>query len=242
MKKKLIPVLAVAMSVALASCSSEKVEEGKKKVRKNIEDDIDKISSAFDSYVDDETDLSLTTDAPSDTTPQDTTPTTTADESVKDTQVSDSTAATAPADFSPDFTFTIYDMAGNAYDESIFAEHQVTMINFWEPWCGPCVAEMPELEKLYEDYKDKGLLIIGVFSSTDTLDDVNKVLNDAKITYPILIYDSVFDQFQTGYVPTTIFVDQNGHIIPESNGYGDNVVVGSASYDDWAAIVTKYLK
>lgn len=237
MKKKLIPVLAVAMSVALAACSSEKIEEGKEKVRKNLEDDIDKISSALDSYVDDETDLSLTTDAPSDPPL-----TTMADEDRKNTRASDSTAASVPADFSPDFTFTIYDMAGNAYDESIFAEHQVTMINFWEPWCGPCVAEMPELEKLYEDYKDKGLLIIGVFSSTDTLDDVNKVLSDAKITYPILIYDSVFDQFQTGYVPTTIFVDQNGHIIPESNGYGDNVVVGSASYDDWAAIVTKYLK
>ena len=37
-------------------------------------------------------------------------------------------------------------------------------------------------------------------------------------------------------------VDQNGHIIPESNGYGDNVVVGSASYEEWAAIVKKYLK
>ena len=99
MKKKLIPVLAVAMSVALASCSSEKVEEGKEKVRKNIENDIDKISSALDSYIDDETALSLITDAPTDTTPKDPTPTTTADESEKVTQASDSTASPAPADF-----------------------------------------------------------------------------------------------------------------------------------------------
>ena len=63
---------------------------------------------------------------------------------------------------------------------------KVVMINLWEPWCGPCVNEMPGLEKLYEQYKDKGLVILGVFSSQDMDEDARKVIEDAGITYPIL--------------------------------------------------------
>ena len=115
------------------------------------------------------------------------------------------------------------------------------MINFWEPWCGPCVNEMPELQRLYMDYRDQGLYIIGVFSSTDDMDEVEQIVYDCHVTYPVAIYDSAFDVFQSGYVPTTIFVDQDGHVIPVSNGYGSNVIVGSNSYDDWAAIIKDFL-
>ena len=116
------------------------------------------------------------------------------------------------------------------------------MINFWEPWCGPCVSEMPEIEKLYENYKDKGLYIIGVFSATDQLDDVKSVVKSAGTTYPIAIYDQAFDIYQTGYVPTTIFIDQNGHILPASNGYSEHAIVGANSYENWAELVESFLK
>jgi thiol-disulfide isomerase/thioredoxin len=138
--------------------------------------------------------------------------------------------------------FSIVDMNGDVITEDVFREHKVTMINFWEPWCGPCVAEMPELEKLYENYKDQGLYVIGVFSSDDQIEDVKAVLAQAGTTYPVAGYSSAFDTYQTGYVPTTIFVDQDGHVLPVSNGYSDNAVVGSNTYDDWAAIVEKYIK
>lgn len=145
------------------------------------------------------------------------------------------------ADFDPDITFTMVDLDGNTIDESIFAENKLTVINFWEPWCGPCVNEMPELEKLYEDYKDQGLLIIGVFSDTTMMDDVHAVMDEAGTTYPICEYVSAFDAFQTGYVPSTIFVDENGKLIDISNGYGDNVFVGSQNYSDWEKMIKNYL-
>ena len=156
------------------------------------------------------------------------------------TPASDTTVSSEPgADFAPDFTFKTTDRSGNGYDESVFASAKLTMINFWEPWCGPCVNEMPDLERLYEAYKDKGFQIIGVYSETGMENDVDDILNNGKVSYPILKYTSEFDIFQTGYVPTTVFVDQNGHIIKMENGA--ETVIGSNTYDEWEAIIKNYL-
>ena len=141
--------------------------------------------------------------------------------------------------FDPDFTFTTTDRAGNEWNESVFANAEITMINFWEPWCSPCVSEMPDLEKLYENYKDHGFQIIGVYSETGMEYQVDEILKDCHTTYPVLLYTAEFDQFQTGYVPTTIFVDSKGHVLDIPGG--DSAVIGSQSYQDWEAIVKKLL-
>ena len=143
------------------------------------------------------------------------------------------------ADFSPDFTFKTTDRAGNTYDESIFASAKLTMINFWEPWCSPCVSEMPDLEKLYENYKDQGFQIIGVYSETGMEYQVDEILKDCHTTYPILNYTDEFARFNTGYVPTTVFVDGNGHIIKMDDGAES--IVGSNTYEGWETIIKQYL-
>ncbi|MBO4746589.1 MAG: TlpA family protein disulfide reductase [Clostridiales bacterium] len=233
MKKKLAIVLAALMSTALVACSREKAEEQKDKFSKNLEKEIEKIGDGISEYIDDETDLGDITKGLT-------------DESSDVTEApssSDETPVTVDnGNFDPDLTFKTTDLNGNEITENVFVGHKVTMINFWEPWCGPCVAEMPELEKLYEAYKDQGFQIIGVFSASDQMDEVNQVISDAGITYPIANYVSEFDRFQTGYVPTTIFVDENGKLYPVSNGYGDNVIVGSASYEQWEQTLQELMK
>lgn len=123
-------------------------------------------------------------------------------------------------------SFETVDIDGNAVDSGIFADYKLTMINFWEPWCGPCVAEMPDLQKLYEDYSDKGFMLLGVFS---TEDGVREILSDTGVKYPILYYTEGFDYFQTGYVPTTVFVNSQGEML--------ELQIGARSYEDWAAII-----
>ena len=150
------------------------------------------------------------------------------------------TTGTVPATFSPDFTFSTTDRDGNTYDERIFSSGMLTMVNFWEPWCGPCVNEMPDIEKLYENYKDMGLQVVGVYSETSMEADVTQILKDSKIQYLILNYTSEFDQFQTGYVPTTIFVNRNGQVVTLPDG--EQSVIGSQSYDEWATTVEYLLK
>ena len=120
-------------------------------------------------------------------------------------------ASSAPSDrpFDPDVRFTAKDQNGNTVDETVFREHVLTMINFWEPWCGPCVGEMPELEQLYQD-RGGELLILGVYW---TEENAMATLAETGVTYPVILYDEVFEHWQSGYVPTTIFVDPAGHVI-----------------------------
>ena len=136
-----------------------------------------------------------------------------------------------PEGFAPDFRFSAAALDGTAVNESVFADHALTMINFFEPWCPPCIAELPDLEKLYETYAPEGFQILGVFS---TEEGTAKVVSDAALSYPVLRYVPEFDPFQTGYVPTTIFVDGDGRIVGETK-------IGSNSYAGWEAIIKDLL-
>ena len=104
------------------------------------------------------------------------------------------------------------------------------MLNFWEPWCPPCVAEMPDLEKLSQAYADRGFLILGIYSTDGQEENVDAVLSDCGTSYPILHYCDAFEVFQTGYVPTTVFLNAAGETVGET-------YVGSRSYAAWAQIV-----
>ena len=125
------------------------------------------------------------------------------------------------------FDFSTTDRDGNAVDESIFSDYALTMINFWEPWCPPCVGEMPDLERLYQDYRERGFQILGVYL---TEDNAGAVIQKTGVTYPILHYVSAFDVFQTGYVPTTVFVNRWGEIVGETE-------IGGRDYAAWAQII-----
>lgn len=125
-------------------------------------------------------------------------------------------------------TFSTTDLEGNTWTEADLTG-TVVMINFWEYWCGPCVSEMPALQQLQEDYADQGLQILGVFSDDSDLASVEAVLETTGVTYPILRYCADFAPFQTGYVPTTIFLDAEGRLLTGA--------VGAYSYDQWAEIL-----
>ena len=143
--------------------------------------------------------------------------------------------AATPAPAAPAVRFTTTDRGGSTVDETILRGHKLVMLNFWEPWCPPCVKEMPELEKLYRDYADKGLLILGVYSTEGQEQEVDKVLSDSGTSYPILRYSKDFDSFKTGYVPTTLFVDGEGTILSE-------LLVGSRDYAGWEELLANTLK
>ena len=106
------------------------------------------------------------------------------------------------------------------------------MVNFWEPWCQPCVGEMEDLENLYEDYKDSGLAIMGVLSSNDYDDDARTVLRQLGITYPIVHADNNLALYETDSVPTTIFVDAEGNVLT------DEPYIGARDYNDWLTIIS----
>ena len=58
--------------------------------------------------------------------------------------------------------FSEVDIAGDEISSDIFADYDATIVNFWNNGCGSCIAEMPELEELYQDFKERNINLIGV--------------------------------------------------------------------------------
>ncbi len=133
------------------------------------------------------------------------------------------------------FTFKAEDLDGNVVSFSDFSDAKLILVNMWEPWCGPCLAEMPDLEALYEKYSSDGFVIVGVFGN-DSYDNARAVVKDYGITYPIVYYTSDFRALESGYVPTSAFFDAEGSML------NSDLLIGSMSYQDWEDLITGYLK
>ena len=132
------------------------------------------------------------------------------------------------------YDFVSHDIDGNEVKLADFASAKVIMLNYWEPWCPPCIRELPELEKLYEAYKDKGLVIVGVFESTDMDADARQLISQNGLTYPIVRYEDALKNYSASAVPTTLFVDASGNLLAKE-------VVGANDYDGWKALVDSLL-
>ncbi len=134
-----------------------------------------------------------------------------------------------------DLIFRTVDMDGNAWDESCFADAKLTMLNLWAYWCPPCVGEMPDLQRLADDYADRGLRVIGVYDGAEEAQDRAKA-EELGVSYPNIRYHEAFDPWMaTGYIPVTVFVDGGGKVLGEA-------CIGGRSYGDWALIIEEYLK
>ncbi|MCA1022716.1 thiol-disulfide oxidoreductase ResA [Halobacillus litoralis] len=92
-------------------------------------------------------------------------------------------------------------------------EGQGVMLNFWATYCGPCKDEMPYMEELYEEYKEKGVEILAVnLDSTELV--VENFVNEYNLTFPILQdkKGQVMDLYNIGPIPSTLFINPDGEI------------------------------
>ena len=117
-------------------------------------------------------------------------------------------AATDPKP-APDFT-----LKSNQNTNMRLSEQRgnVVLINFWASWCGPCRAELPEMEKLQQDYQDLGFTILAV----NVDEDPNKadiLLDDIKVSFPVLFDPTakVSKLYDVSAMPTTVMIDRNGN-------------------------------
>lgn len=114
----------------------------------------------------------------------------------------------------PDFALLDTDGQPRKIDEW---DGKVVMINFWATWCPPCRREMPALHKLYETYKDKGFVIIGV--AIDEKQNVIDYIDPLGIEYPVLIGDQegiyITRDYgnRLGVLPYTVVIDRQGNIV-----------------------------
>ena len=117
--------------------------------------------------------------------------------------------------------FKTKDLNGKEITSDIFSKYKVTMVNIWSTWCGPCIEEMPEIGKLYEDLPE-GANIISICTdageSEKTLSLAKEIMEKSNANFTTLIPDeflktNLTDDIQT--LPTTIFIDSEGKVIGE---------------------------
>jgi thiol-disulfide isomerase/thioredoxin len=91
---------------------------------------------------------------------------------------------------------------------------QPVMINFWAVWCGFCRVELPEMQRVYEAYKDRGFVILAVDVQEERL-LVQGFADELGLTFPVLLdtKGEVTRSYRVRGLPTSYFVDQNGVIL-----------------------------
>ena len=98
---------------------------------------------------------------------------------------------------------------------------KVVVLNFWATWCGPCRREIPGFMEVYNQYKDKGVVIVGVSLDQEGWEVVRPYIDRAKITYPIVVGDGeLAEAYQLpNAIPATYIVDKKGNITKSHVGY-----------------------
>ncbi|MFW2488075.1 TlpA family protein disulfide reductase [Clostridium chromiireducens] len=114
--------------------------------------------------------------------------------------------------------FKLKDLSGNELSLSDLKGKKV-FLNFWATWCPPCKAEMPEIEKLYQETKDSDLVIIAV-EIGEPLDTVKPFIENNKYNFKVLLDpdQSVATKYSISSIPTSYFIDEEGNIVSKHVG------------------------
>lgn len=115
--------------------------------------------------------------------------------------------------------FILKDMQGVKHSLSQY-RGQWVLVNYWATWCPPCLEEVPDLIGLYDKYKTKKLMVLGVvFDYKDTL-EVESYIDDMLMPYPIVLGDdAVVAQIGAADVmPTTFIYNPQGKLVKIKRG------------------------
>lgn len=148
------------------------------------------------------------------------------EESAEDAEEADHTDGSEGEKLTPAVDFNLTDQYGNTHTLSQY-KGKTIFLNFWGTWCPPCRAEMPDIQKLYEEFDQEGedaLVILGVaapnLGKEKSEDGIKTFLEENGYTYPVLM-DTEAELFQTYGItsfPTTIMIDRDGNLFGYATG------------------------
>jgi peroxiredoxin len=111
--------------------------------------------------------------------------------------------------------FTLTDLQGKSWHLQDL-RGKVVLVNFWATWCPPCRKEMPDLDALYNRFKDRGFLVLSI--SDEDQAKVAPFIAEHKISYPVLLDPGrkVNDLFHVDGIPKSFVYDRGGKLVTES--------------------------
>ena len=116
-----------------------------------------------------------------------------------------------------DYNFTLIDEDGNQKPFTDF-EDKVVFINFWATWCPPCVAEMPDINALYQEMEDKGIEF-AMISFDDEFQKAKNFVEKKEFDFPIYQLASPLPKvYESNAIPTTYVLSPEGKIVVSKSG------------------------
>lgn len=137
-----------------------------------------------------------------------------------DAAVSQEEDASEGEKLTPAVDFNLTDQYGTTHTLSQY-KGKTIFLNFWGTWCPPCRAEMPDIQKLYEEFDQEGedaLIILGVaapnLGKEKSEDGIKAFLEENGYTYPVLmdINAELFQTYGISSFPTTFMIDRDGNL------------------------------
>ncbi len=120
------------------------------------------------------------------------------------------------------YDFTLTSLSGEGFTLSEIPG--MIIMDFWATWCPPCRVEIPYLQSFYEEYKDKGLMVIGISGDApEKLIEFKQKMkeNGTDITYALLLDkgNEVARQYGIRAIPTTYFISKEGKVLSKHTGF-----------------------
>jgi len=108
---------------------------------------------------------------------------------------------------------------------------KAVILNFWATWCIPCKIEMPLLEQVYKDNKDKGLVIIGA-NYRQPAPIIKRYTSKNPISFPILLDEDgkISKEYGVFALPATFFINREGHYLGSHTG-----LLTEENLEEWLA-------
>jgi len=118
--------------------------------------------------------------------------------------------------------FALDDLGGRTVRLSDHAG-KVILLNFWATWCVPCAAEMPHLQKLYEHYADRGLIVLAIsMDGPESVADVAPRARQYRLSFPVLLDEEtrvvgLYNPKRAA--PFTVLIGRDGSVVSTREGY-----------------------
>jgi thiol-disulfide isomerase/thioredoxin len=122
-------------------------------------------------------------------------------------------------------TWTVDDLKG-----------RTTLINIWATWCGPCRAELPHIQELHEEWKERDDVRVITFDMDHSIGGVAPYLEKEGYDFPVLLAIDYLQELGVNGIPQTWLIDARGHVRKKNMGFGSELA------EEWVADVKKQVE